>query len=217
MSWRPFDEYAVEYDLWYQKHKEILESERKLVESLDLKGLGIEVGVGSGIFVQSSRASIGIDPAKNMLKIAKKRGIEVICAVGEFLPFRDKTFDFVVMVVTLCFLENPKKVLKEAWRIMKDEGEIAICIVPRNSKWGEFYEKKKSEGHRFYKFARFYTFEEAKNLLKEEKFEIMMVKSTLRQAPRETFLVEEPESGFQGHGFICIKAVKSLGTHASLT
>ncbi len=49
-----------------------------------------------------------------MLKLAKERGIQVIQGVGEELPFRDGTFDFVLIVVTFCFVENPVNILREA-------------------------------------------------------------------------------------------------------
>ena len=210
MSWKAFDNFAKEYDMWYQEYKEILESECKLIKSLDLKVFGIDIGIGTGIFASYSNVSIGIDPAINMLKIAKNRGIEVIRASGEFIPFKEKIFDFAIMIATLCFLERPREVLKEIHRILKDNGLLVVCILPRDSKWGELYEKKKSEGHKLYKFAHFYTVNEACSLITEMGFKVVMIRSTLRQPPGKSFYVEEPEDGFQGHGFSCIKAIKSL-------
>jgi ubiquinone/menaquinone biosynthesis C-methylase UbiE len=209
LSWKAFDTYAKEYDAWYKENKEILESECKLIKSLDLKGFGIDIGVGTGIFASFSNVSIGIDPAINMLKIAKSKGIEVIRASGEFIPFREKVFDFAIMIATLCFLERPREVLKEIHRILKDNGIFVACILPRNSKWGELYEKKKLEGHRLYKFAHFYTVEEACSLINEMGFKVVMIRSTLRQPPGAFLHVEEPEDGFKDHGFSCIKAIKS--------
>ncbi len=62
---------------------------------------------------------MGIDPSKNMLREAKKRGIQVIQGIGENLSFKDNTFDFVLIVVTLCFVEEPQYVLKETCRVLK--------------------------------------------------------------------------------------------------
>lgn len=210
MSWKAFDLQAEEYNLWYQKNKEVLESECKLIKSFNLKGLGIEIGVGTGVFAPCSNISIGIDPAIKMLKIAKNKGIDVVRAVGETLPFKGEIFDFVIMIATLCFLERPRDVLKETWRVLKNRGSLVVCILPKDSKWGELYEKKKSEGHEIYKFAHFYTFKDAISLINDTGFKVVMSRSTLRQPPGETFKAEEPEDGFQGHGFACIKAVKDL-------
>jgi len=210
LSWKAFDLYAEDYDKWYMKNKEILESECKLIESLDLKGFGIDIGIGTGTFVPFSHVSVGVDPSVNMLKIARHKGVEVIRACGESLPFKERVFDFAMMIATLCFLEKPKEVLKEIWRILKDNGFLVACILPKDSKWGELYERKRSEGHKLYKFAHFYTFKEACDLITGMGFEVTMVKSTLRQPPGDAFHVEVPEDGFQGHGFACIKAIKSF-------
>ena len=134
LSWKAFDTYANEYDAWYQRNREILESECKLIESLDLKGFGVDVGIGTGIFAPSSHVSVGVDPAVNMLRIARRRRVDVVCACGEFLPFRGKVFDFAMMIATLCFLEKPEEVLKEIRRILKDGGFLVACILPRDSK-----------------------------------------------------------------------------------
>jgi len=208
LSWKVFDLHAEEYDTWYQENKEIFESECKLIESLDLKGLGVDIGVGTGIFAPFSHVSVGVDPAVKMLKMARHKGIEVIRASGEALPFKGRVFDFAIMIATLCFLEKPKEVLIQTRRILKDGGTLITCVLPKDSRWGELYEKKKSENHKLYKFAHFYTFKEALNLITEMGFKVVEVKSTLRQPPEKFVRIEEPEEGFQGHGFTCIKSIK---------
>jgi ubiquinone/menaquinone biosynthesis C-methylase UbiE len=49
---------------------------------------------------------------KNM--IARKRGIDVCVAAAEELPFKRTSFDFVLLVTTICFLQNPVQALQEA-------------------------------------------------------------------------------------------------------
>ena len=134
-----FNRYSEEYDEWYRDKRNslILESEVKAIESLKPKGVGVEVGVGTGVFAVKFDVYIGLDPAKEMLKIAKKRGINVIQAVGESIPLRDNCFDYVLLVSTFCFLNDPRSFLKEAERILKDEGNLFIGFIPRDSKWGE--------------------------------------------------------------------------------
>ncbi|MEM0100999.1 MAG: class I SAM-dependent methyltransferase [Candidatus Methanomethyliaceae archaeon] len=203
-----FNEFAEEYDKWYEQNREVFESECKLISSLELEGFGIEIGVGTGIFAPFSKISIGIDPAINMLKIAKRRKIEVIRAVGEALPFRDEIFDFVIMITTLPFLRSTEMTLEEIRRILRSKGRVVIVDIPKNSKWGESYEEKKAKGHRFYKYANFYNFEEILELLKKKSFKIEKIKATLRQSPGEVKFVENPEDEFKGHGFVGIKAMK---------
>ncbi|MEM2449295.1 MAG: class I SAM-dependent methyltransferase [Candidatus Methanomethylicaceae archaeon] len=203
-----FNEFAEEYDKWYEQNREVFESECKLISSLELEGFGIEIGVGTGIFAPFSKISIGIDPAINMLKIAKRRKIEVIRAVGEALPFRNEIFDFVIMITTLPFLRSTEMTLEEIRRILRSKGRVVIVDIPKNSKWGESYEEKKAKGHRFYKYANFYNFEEILELLKKKSFKIEKIKATLRQPPGEVKFVENPEDEFKGHGFVGIKAMK---------
>ncbi|MDH5806586.1 MAG: class I SAM-dependent methyltransferase [Candidatus Methanomethylicaceae archaeon] len=203
-----FNEFAEEYDKWYEQNREVFESECKLISSLELEGFGIEIGVGTGIFAPFSKISIGIDPAINMLKIAKRRKIEVIRAVGEALPFRDEIFDFVIMITTLPFLRSTEMTLEEIRRILRSKGRVVIVDIPKNSKWGESYEEKKAKGHRFYKYVNFYNFEEILELLKKKSFKIEKIKATLRQPPGEVKFVENPEDEFKGHGFVGIKAMK---------
>jgi hypothetical protein len=45
-------------------------------------------------------------------------------------------------------------------------GDVIIGFIPRNSKWGKLYLKKKTDGHRFYKHAKFYTLDEVKEFSK---------------------------------------------------
>lgn len=208
MSIKVFNEFAEDYDKWYQENKEIFESECRLISSLELEGLGIEIGVGTGIFAPFSRASIGVDPAINMLRIAKKRKIEVVQAIGEAMPFKGEVFDFAIMITTLPFLKDVKKVLEEIKRILKIGGRVVIVDVPKNSKWGESYEEKKAKGHKFYKYANFYKLEEILDLLKSGGFIIEKIKATLRQPPGGVKFVEDPEDEFKGHGFVGIKALK---------
>ena len=208
LAYKVFDRNVERYDAWYLRHEEIFKCEAKLLRSLKLRGEGLSIGVGTGILDVEAGVRIGIDPSINMLKLARKRGVETILSVGERLPFRSGIFDYVLMSVTLCFLTAPKPVLKEAYRVLKAEGEIAVCFIPRDSAWGEAYMEKARRGHPFYKHARFYTLEEVKRLLEECSFKVTTVKGTLSYPPNVKPKIEEPAEDVEGKGFICVKAVK---------
>ena len=213
MSHREFDKYAERYDSWYEENKAIFECESKAIKALDLHGKGLSIGVGTGMLDFHTPIDIGVDPSVNMLKHAKARGIKPVRAVGEFLPFRDESFDFVIMITTLCFLFSPKKAIREAWRIMHSRGELAICIIPRESSWGKEYVKRGEAGHALYKYAHFYTLNEVKDMLNETSFTIISIKSTLSYSPHDEPRVEEPSDSPEGKSFVCIKAVKSNKIH----
>src|SRR3972149_6201638 len=90
-----FDRNWEKYDNWFENHGDIYSLELKALKKGVPEGLGLEIGVGSGRFAQPLGAKIGVDPSRNMLKLAKKRSIQVILGTGENLPFKENTFDFV--------------------------------------------------------------------------------------------------------------------------
>jgi len=116
LSYKVFDEHAKRYDAWYQENPILFECEAKVIRALNLRGKGLSIGIGTGILDYQAPIEIGIDPSVNMLKLALARGVEPIRAVGERLPFRDETFEFVLMTVTLCFLDSPEEALLETRR-----------------------------------------------------------------------------------------------------
>ena len=145
-----------------------------------------------------------------MLKLAYKRGIEVVRAVGEQLPFREGSFDFVLMTLTLCFLDKPEKAIAEARRVLHRHGEFAVCIIPRNSRWGEEYQRRAKEGHPIYSHAHFYTISEVEEMLERCSFKVVKVRATLSYPPHDRPRFEEPSRKPDGRGFVCLKAIKLM-------
>jgi len=208
LSYKVFDEHAERYDSWYRKNPILFECEAKVIRSLKLQGRGLSIGVGTGTLDSQAPIDVGIDPSANMLKYASLRGVNLVRAVGEHLPFKNESFDFALMTVTICFLDSPEKALLEVRRVLRRRGELAVCIVPRDSSWGKEYMKKGEAGHIFYSHAHFYTLREIEQLLKKYSFRKVTVKSTLSYSPNEKPHVEEPSENSEGKGFVCIKAVK---------
>ncbi len=109
-----FEEFALEYDEWFETHKWVYQSEVEAVRRfIPETGEGIEIGVGTGRFSIPFGIKVGVEPAKAMAEIARKRGISVYESKAENLSFHDNSFDFALMVTTLCFLENPLQALQE--------------------------------------------------------------------------------------------------------
>ncbi len=207
----PFDVLTDQYDKWYDSEygKPLYESEllclRPLIEKAPKPIL--EIGIGTGRFAMHFPDVVGIDPSLNALKIAKKRGEKVVYGYGENLPFKNETFGCILLIVTLCFVENPIEVLREAKRVLKKNGSIVIGLVPKDSPWGIFYEEKKRTGHPFYSNARFYTMQDVNELLQKVGLKISRIRSTLLQRPDEPRRIEKGIEGYvKNAGFLCIKA-----------
>jgi ubiquinone/menaquinone biosynthesis C-methylase UbiE len=210
-----FDELAEKYDAWYDSDEGMIiyESEFLCLTSLieDISFPMLEIGVGTGRFAMRFPDIIGVDPSVNALKIAKSRGLKTLQAIGEDLPFDDKTFKYVLIIVTLCFAEDPLAMLKEAKRVLRTDGNIIIGIVPKDSPWGLFYEEKKKNGHPIYSHSNFYTLRDIEAFLKTLDMQITAISSTLLQHPDEPRRIEFPLKGYvKGAGFICIEAKKSI-------
>ena len=67
---------------------------------------------------------VGVDP----LKGEHPKCFPFVQALGEYLPFKDGTFDQVLFVTTLDHFVDPVIALVEAKRVLKNKGEICIWI-----------------------------------------------------------------------------------------
>jgi len=201
-----FDRYYKRYDAWYDRNTFVYLSELEAIKKvLPNKSKGLEIGVGTGRFAAPLGIKYGIDTSKKMLEIAKKRGIEVKLGRGEKLPFANATFDYVAIIITLCFVKDHCKVLTEARRVLKKKSKIIIGIIDKNSFLGKFYQRKKSI---FYKQARFFTVKEATRLLRETGFIRFSYYQTLFKVPDKIDSIEKPKRGFSKGGFVVISGEK---------
>jgi ubiquinone/menaquinone biosynthesis C-methylase UbiE len=208
-----FDISTEKYDAWYDSEdgRPLYESELLCLKPFieDATSPILEIGVGIGRFAECFSGVIGMDPAFNALKYAQKRGVDVVQAIGEQLPFRDETFGCIMLIVTLCFVQSPIDVLREAKRVLKEDGRIIIGLVPKDSPWGAFYEKKKRNGNLFYRTASFYSLEDVEELMQKIGLKNSRIRSTLLQRPDENRRIEEPAEGFvKEAGFLCIEVNK---------
>jgi len=203
-----FDKNWERYDNWFEKHRNIYLSELKALKKSLPKGTGLEIGIGSGRFASPQGIKIGIDSSINMLMLAKKRGIEAIQGLGENLPFKDSTFDFVLIVVTLCFVEDPEYVLSEASRVLKNGGRLIIGEINKDSQLGRLYDAKRKKSE-FYKLATFYSSNEIIEMLDGVGIRYSESYQTLLQLPKAPEIKEEPEKGFDKGGFVVIVGVKN--------
>jgi len=215
----PFDGLALEYDNWFDEEGSLIffievQAFRELLQTLPKPWL--EVGVGSGRFVEALGIETGLDPSSKLLRMARERGINAFLGKGERELFDEESFGTVFLIVTLCFLDSPLAVLKEANRILMPGGKIVLGLVLKESPWGRFYQTKKEEGHRFYKYATFYSCDEVVRLIVQAGFVTEKIVSTLFQRPGEVHLTEAPKEGyFPDAGFTIISASKSVAASRS--
>lgn len=61
-----------------------------------------------------------------------------LVAAEDSLPFPDLSFDRVLMVHGLEAAESSRRLLREAWRVLKDDGRLLIVVPNRRGLWARF-------------------------------------------------------------------------------
>jgi ubiquinone/menaquinone biosynthesis C-methylase UbiE len=203
-----FDKYAREYDEWFDANLWVYQSEVQAVKRfVPQNGKGIEIGVGTGRFSVPFGITVGVEPSGEMAEIAGSRGITVYDAKAENLPFDDSTFDFALMVTTICFLEDPFQALKEIRRILRPDGKIIIGMMDKDSPIGKLYEMKKDDS-KFFRHAYFYSVNQVLEWLRISEYNHIQVLQTIFHKPEEINALESIKDGYGEGLFVVISAQK---------
>lgn len=189
MQSNPFDKLTDRYDAWYDSDEgsEIFAIEVTCLQELvaERPGKWLEVGVGTGRFGKALGIVDGLDPSLPMLGLAAARGIRGVAGRGESLPYLDSCFDGVLLIATICFLHDPTRALSECARVLRKDGSLIVGMVPCDSSWGRFYQRKGREGHPFYAIAKFYSCGEVIQMAGRAGFVLDEAISCLFGAPGE--------------------------------
>jgi ubiquinone/menaquinone biosynthesis C-methylase UbiE len=169
-SRRVFDEYANDYDTWFDEHDDVFQAQQRMLRAaIPNQGQGLEVGVGSGRFAVPSGTRYGIDPSRELIRIAKRRSIEVVRGEGEHLPYRTSSFDYVLMMTVICFLDDVTAVFREVNRVLQPGGILIIGFIEKDGEIYRIYQGETKKG-RFLRVARFRTAEEVDEFFRDAGF-----------------------------------------------
>ncbi len=204
-----FEKYCDAYDEWFERNPAAYRAELEAVRQLlpPSPSRGLEIGIGTGKFAGSLGIETGVEPSRAMASRARRLGINVVHGVAERLPFIDDDFDMVLMVTTICFVDDVVETLGEAFRVLKPGGCLIVGFVDGESELGRRYREKRGES-RFYQDAVFYSAEEVVDHLERAGFGIAGIRQTLVPGePPETIL-----NGFGKGSFLVIKGMKDSPT-----
>ncbi|MDA8107199.1 MAG: class I SAM-dependent methyltransferase [Betaproteobacteria bacterium] len=202
----PFELFHRRYDEWFERHEAAYLSELLAVRALlPLRGRGLEIGVGTGRFAGPLGVEFGIDPAAEMLGYARSRGVCVAAAVAEALPFADAAFDYTLVVTTICFVDDPTAMLREAARVLRPGGALVIGLIDRESPLGRDYVAHQAENV-FYRDAKFYSAAEVGALLAQAGFSDAIWLQTLTQPLSEAREIEPLAEGTGRGAFLVVRA-----------
>ena len=228
-----FDEHAAEYDAWFLKNPNVLQSEVLLLARfLTEPGRALSVGCGSGLFEKILRDEHGIDirygvePAHGMAEIAGKRGMEVQSGTAEDLPFEDGSIDTVILNGTPSYIDQLELAFAEAYRVLRSGGHVVVADVPAESSYGLLYRLAAHVGTwddaslraiapahpypvQFAATARWRTTEQKVELLANVGFAEFETAQTLTVHPKYSEdAVEQPCAGHDRGDYVAIRAKK---------
>lgn len=93
----------------------------------------VDVGIGTGPnlrFLPKGVRVVGVDPNEYMWPYAMAKAsingidLHLVEGVCEKLPLEDKSYDFVIMTLTLCSVQNPSQAVSEILRVLKPGGTL---------------------------------------------------------------------------------------------
>lgn len=202
----PFDAHSGRYDEWFRRHDAAYMSELLAVRALlPWQGSSLEVGVGTGRFAAPLGIQFGLDPSLPMLTRARDRGVHAVQGVAEHLPFKDEAFASILIVVTLCFVDDARVMFDEVRRVLRPGGAFVIGFLDWDSVAGHNYLNRQAE-RLFYHQARFYSGLEVEDLLAEQGFGDPTWVQTLFHEPANLSHIEPLRPG-RGDGiFVVVRA-----------
>jgi ubiquinone/menaquinone biosynthesis C-methylase UbiE len=203
----PFEAHSGRYDQWFRRHETAYQSELLAVRALlPWRGFGLEIGVGTGRFAAPLGVQVGLDPAAAMLARARQRHVMVVQGIAEALPFADKSFDHVLIVVVLSFLDDARAGLAEIRRALKPGGALVIGFLDQGSKAGRDYLAR--HAHKFFfRDATFYGSTDVERLLRRAGFRDESWVQTLYRPPEEIVEIEALRPGRGEGAFVVVRAV----------
>ena len=163
-----FDEWPEAYDRWFTTPigSLVRKYETELILNLLSPKQGeiiLDAGCGTGMFtldiLSSGSKVIGLDLSLPMLKRAEKKlkgyPFQIVLADMLHLPFPESSFDKVVSVTALEFVEDGKAAVGELFRVTKKGGRVVLATLNSLSPWALRRRVEAKERHTLFEKAIF--------------------------------------------------------------
>lgn len=174
-----FDRYADDYDQWFDAYNEVYAAQtdylRRYIPGTDNS---LEIGVGSGRFASRLGIRHGLDPSAQLLAMARQRGVETVQGKGEFLPYQAGTFNRVLMMTVICFLDDVARSFMEVFRVIQSGGMLVVAFMEKDGEVA-LRERARKPAGRFLQYAEFLTAEQVMTVLTNAGFSGVSVRENL--------------------------------------
>jgi len=202
----PFERHHERYDDWFEQHRVAYVSELLALRPfVPWEGRGLEIGVGTARFAGPLGVRVGVDPSVKMLARACRRGVATVGGTAEALPFASQSFDYVLIVTTICFVDSPIAMMAEARRVLRRNCTIVIGFIDRDSPLGQHYLTHRCESV-FYRDAVFYSVAEVEVLLRDARFTVRTWGQTLTRPLPDIAEIEPLRPGTGRGAFVVVAA-----------
>ena len=148
---------------------------------IDQNSILLDLGCGTGNYTnalkQFVKYIIGLDLSLGMIKVARVKfpNLEYTNANVMYLPFHSNIFNGLYFVQVIHHIKNKLDLFKEANRVLRKNGRIAIHTCSRDQINTYWYTHYFPEGLKV-ELKRFLNIEELKTLLKKSRFSNIGVK-----------------------------------------
>jgi ubiquinone/menaquinone biosynthesis C-methylase UbiE len=176
-----FDGWSEAYDRWFTTPigSLVKKYEGQLIRDLLEPKQGeiiLDAGCGTGVFTRdillSGSRVIGLDISSPMLIRARKKlkefPFQMVLADMLNLPFSESSFDKVVSVTAVEFIEDAREAVGELFRVTKKGGYIVVGTLNRLSTWASSRIAKAKEKHTIFEKAIFRSPDELRSLASVE-------------------------------------------------
>ncbi|MBM4030067.1 MAG: class I SAM-dependent methyltransferase, partial [Planctomycetes bacterium] len=132
-------------------------------ENKDVLKVACGSGQGLGYLATKVGRVVGGDCTEKLLRVASRHyhgRMPLVRLDAQMLPFKDQSFDVVILYEAIYYLVRPDQFLAESRRVLRDQGTILISTV--NKEWSDFNPSPLS--------ARYFSAQELGELLKSQGF-----------------------------------------------
>ena len=233
MGYEAYDKYAAQYDAWFIKNGNVLETEATLVaRTLKDAGTVLSIGCGSGLFEMLLKkhwgitVTDGIEPSVSMAEIARKRGMDITIGTAEDVGAHelDGKYDTLLFNGCPCYINDLGKAFANTSRFLRKGGRAIVIDIPKESSYALLYNLAKTLGTwdhpmlhgvcppnpypiEFVSMANWRTTAEKLEYLEKAGYSDFSFMQTLTRVPLHTDTsVEEPSEGCDRGSYVAITA-----------